>query len=174
MLDQRTSVENQNTLEERESAKKPTDGFGVCSAAENIPQSSSRSRNIQRSSRKVSSTLHVQHSSEQRRQDLGHLRHHRVVERHCLCCASSRVRAARHTERHPRHADHKQLSDPQSKRPRPASAAFSCPVPEFLLTSEVPTNSCTAPRVHGRITHQPEDDQYGGFGPDLQCYPPLS
>ena len=32
-------------------------------------------------------------------------------------------------------------------------------------------NSCTSPRRHGRITHQPED---AGSGPDLSCYPPLS
>ena len=38
----------------------------------------------------------------------------------------------------------------------------------------MPGNSCTAPRRHGSITHQPEDAPYGGFGPDLPCYPPLS
>ena len=64
---------------------------------------------------------------------------------------------------------------PLSKRPKPASAAFSCPEPEFLLAAHVPVNSCAAPRRHGRITHQPEDVWYGGwFGPDLPCYPPLS
>ena len=35
-------------------------------------------------------------------------------------------------------------------------------------------NSCTAPRRHGRITHQPEGLANGGFGPDLSCDPPLS
>ena len=40
---------------------------------------------------------------------------------------------------HPRHADHKQLSDPQSKGPRPASEAFSFPEPEFLLAANVPS-----------------------------------
>ena len=37
-----------------------------------------------------------------------------------------------------------------------------------------PVNSCTAPRRHGRTTHQPEDVPYGGYGPDLPCHPPLS
>ena len=35
--------------------------------------------------------------------------------------------------------------------------AFPCPEPEFLLAAHVPMSSCTAPRRHGRITHQPED-----------------
>ena len=46
---------------------------------------------------------------------------------------------------HPRQADHKQLSDPQSKGPRPASAAFSFPEPEFLLAAQVP--SCVTKNV---------------------------
>ena len=33
-------------------------------------------------------------------------------------------------------------------------------------------NSCTSQRRHGRITHQPDDAPYGGFVPDLPCYPP--
>ena len=33
---------------------------------------------------------------------------------------------------------------------------------------------CTAPRRHGIITHQPEDVPFGGFRPELSCYPPLS
>ena len=35
----------------------------------------------------------------------------------------------------------------QSKRPRLASAAFSCPEPQFLLSACVPVNSCTAPET---------------------------
>ena len=54
------------------------------------------------------------------------------------------------------------MSDPQSKRPRLASATCSCPEPEFLLAF-VPVSSCTVPPRHGKITHQPEDVPYGGI-----------
>ena len=74
----------------------------------------------------------------------------------------------------PGRVDHRQLSDAQRKRPRPALAVVSCTEPEFLLAASVPANSCTAARCHGRTTHQPEDVPYGRFGPDLPCYPPLS
>ena len=60
--------------------------------------------------------------------------------------------------------------DPQSKRPRPASAAFLRPGLEFLLAACVPMNSSTAPRRHGRITHQspPSGPSYPQFSlPDL-------
>ena len=79
-----------------------------------------------------------------------------------------------HTDRHPARADPKQLSSPQSKRPRPTPAAFSCSGPEFHLAANVPVNSCTVPRRHGSIHHPPEDILYGGIGPDLPCYPPPS
>ena len=46
--------------------------------------------------------------------------------------------------------NHKQLFDPHSKRPRPASVAFSCPGPELLLAADVTVNSCTVPRLHGK------------------------
>ena len=67
------------------------------------------------------------------------------------------------------------MSDRQSKRPRPASAAFSCPAAEFPLAASVPVtvSSCTVPRHHGRLTNEPEDVPYGGFCPDLPCHPPL-
>ena len=42
---------------------------------------------------------------------------------------------------------------------------------EFHLAAHVPRSSCTSPRRHGRLTHQPEDALYGGSGPDLPCYP---
>ena len=59
-------------------------------------------------------------------------------------------------------------------RLRPASTAFSCPETEFLLAASKPVNSCTVPRRHGRMTHQPQDVPYGGCGPDLPCHSPLS
>ena len=77
------------------------------------------------------------------------------------------------TARHPRRTDHRQFSDPQDKRPRPASAVFSSPGNEFLLTVHASLNSRTVPRCHGRITHQPEDVPHGGFDPHLPCCPPL-
>ena len=40
--------------------------------------------------------------------------------------------------------------------------------------ADVPVSSRRVPRRHGRITQQPEDVPHGGFGPDLQCYPPRS
>ena len=49
-----------------------------------------------------------------------------------------------------------------------------CPGLEFLMTAYVPVKSCRVPRRHGRTTHQTEDTPFGGFGPDLPCYPPLS
>ena len=82
--------------------------------------------------------------------------------------------ADRHTDRHPGRVVHNQLSDLQSKRPRPASAAFPCPEPEFLLAAHVAGNSCTTPRSHVRIIHLPEDVPYRGFDPHLPCHPPLS
>ena len=74
----------------------------------------------------------------------------------------------------PAPARHKLLADPQSKIPglhRPPSRGAG---PEFSLVAHVQVNSSTAPRRHGRIPHPPEDVPYGGFGPDLPCYPPLS
>ena len=64
-----------------------------------------------------------------------------------LCCCSScctllKVVSTLHSTvsaTHPKQADHKQLSDPQSKGPRPASATFSSPEPEFLLAANVPS-----------------------------------
>ena len=44
----------------------------------------------------------------------------------------------------------------------------------FFLAAQVPVNSNTVPRRHGRITHQPDDAPYGGRGPDLPSNPPLS
>ena len=44
---------------------------------------------------------------------------------HLLCCAQGRGDAAHNTDRHPSRVDHMQVSEPQSKRPTPASAAFS-------------------------------------------------
>ena len=38
----------------------------------------------------------------------------------------------------------------------------------------MPVNSCTALGRHGRISHQPEDVQYGGFGPNRPCCHSLS
>ena len=67
---------------------------------------------------------------------------HMVAEYLCILG----VHAAHHTERHLRRADHRQLSDLQSKRPTPASAAFSCHGPVFLLTAYVSVMSCTVPR----------------------------
>ena len=90
-----------------------------------------------------------------------------------LCCARGRGHAAHHADRHPSRVDRKQLSDTQSKRPRLASAAFSCPEAEFLMAACVPMNSCTAPRRHERISHQPEDASCGRCGPDRPCCPPL-
>ena len=52
-----------------------------------------------------------------------------------LCCARGRGAAAHRTDRHTKRVDHKQLSESQSKRPRPASTAFSCPDPEVLLAA---------------------------------------
>ena len=69
----------------------------------------------------------------------------------CVCFTVPEVHAAHHTESRPGRADHRQSSDPQSKRPKPASAGL-----QFLLTAYVPVSSCTVPRRHGRITHQPE------------------
>ena len=69
-----------------------------------------------------------------------------------------------------------ELTDPQSQETpglhRPRCLTHSGH--EFLLAAYVPMNSCTSPRRHGRITHQPQDAPYGGFGPDLPCYPPMS
>ena len=65
-------------------------------------------------------------------------------------------------------------STPQCKRPRSASAAFSSTGPEFTFAAHVSVDSCRTPKRHGRITHQPGNVQYGGFCPDLPCYPPLS
>ena len=47
-----------------------------------------------------------------------------------------------HTKRHPRRVDHRLLGDPQSKRPRPASAA--CPG-----LDDVTEDPCTVPRHYG-------------------------
>ena len=71
-------------------------------------------------------------------------------------------------------ARYKQLSDPQSKRPRPASTVCLMPGLELLLVAHVPVSSCTVPRRHGRINHEPEDVSQGGFGQDLPHYPPMS
>ena len=75
--------------------------------------------------------------------------------------AVSRLGPRCRTGRHPRRVDHRQLSDTQRTRGRPASDAFSCPGPQFLSAC-VPVKSCTLPS-HGRII-QPEDVPYGGFG----------
>ena len=83
-----------------------------------------------------------------------------------LRCAQGGDHAPHHTDRHPGRVDHWRLSDRQSKRPRPAPAAFSCPERELMLAAHVPVNSCTAPRRHGRVTHQPDEVPYGGFGPE--------
>ena len=64
----------------------------------------------------------------------------------CGCCGA-----------HSGRVDHKQLSDPESKRPQTASAALSCPEREFLVAACVPVKSRTAPRRHGMITHLPEN-----------------
>ena len=48
---------------------------------------------------------------------------------------------------------------PRSKRPRPASAFFSCPGPEIYLETNVGR--------HERTTHPQEDVPHGGFDPDL-------
>ena len=78
-------------------------------------------------------------------------------------------------DRHPKRVDHRQLSSTQSKRPKPPSAAFTCPEPYFFFgAAHVPVNSCTAPRRLGKITRQPEEVPYGRFGSDPPCYPPLS
>ena len=70
----------------------------------------------------------------------------------------------------PRRVDHRQLSDPQNKRPKPASSAFSCPEPEF--------SPCASELVHSPETSWKDNPTnqrtLGGFGPDLPCYPPLS
>ena len=66
------------------------------------------------------------------------------------------------------------MSDHHGERPKPASTAFSCPEAEFRLAVCVQVNSCKAPRRNGWKTRQPEDVPYGGFGPDLPCYPPMS
>ena len=89
-----------------------------------------------------------------------------------LCCAQRRGHAAHCTDRHPRWVDHRQLAFLQTKRFRACIAACSRTEPQFLLAAYVPMNSCTAPRRHGKITHQPEDVPYG-CGPDLPCHPPL-
>ena len=83
------------------------------------------------------------------------------------CCAvlEGRGHAAHHTDRHQRRVDHRRWSDPQSKRPEPAPAAFSCPEPEFLLAAHAPRDSCTSSRRHGKITHHPEDVLYGAARP---------
>ena len=97
-----------------------------------------------------------------------------VPRPHKFSRAEGRSHPARPTDHHPGRVEHRQLSDPKSKRPKPASAAFSCLEPEFHLAVHVVVNSCTAPRRRGRTTHQSEDVPYGGFGPDLPCYPLLS
>ena len=53
--------------------------------------------------------------------------------------------------------------DPGLQRPR----CLRHSGPEFLLAASVPEDSCTSPRRHGSITHQPQDAAYGGFGPVL-------
>ena len=63
--------------------------------------------------------------------------------------------AAHHTDRRQGRVDHRQLSDPKSKRPRPASGGLSCL--RLFLTAYVPENVLS-----------------GGCGPDLPCYPPPS
>ena len=63
--------------------------------------------------------------------------------------------ATHHTYRHPGRVDRKQLSDRQNKRPKPASAAFARPQPEYLLAASWGR--------HGRITHQTDDVPYKGF-----------
>ena len=84
------------------------------------------------------------------------------------CCDVLKVGATLlHTDHHPGRVDHKRLSDPESRRPQTASAAFSCPEPEFLVAACVPVNSRTAPGRHGMITHLPEDV------PE-PCHPPVS
>ena len=45
----------------------------------------------------------------------------------------------------------------EQERPKPPSAAFSCPGPEFLLLPYASVNSGTSRRRHGRITHQPQN-----------------
>ena len=53
---------------------------------------------------------------------------------------------------------------------RPASHALTL---EFLLAASVPVNSCTSPRRHGKITHEPEASCTEGFAqtcrPILHC-----
>ena len=63
---------------------------------------------------------------------------------------------------------------PQGKRPgllRPRCLiAWAWIPPDNIYASD----SCISPRRHGRITHQPQDVPFGGFGLDLPCKPPLS
>ena len=76
-----------------------------------------------------------------------------VVDHSCCCCAVLNVGVALLTTLIATQgvADHKQLSDSQSKRSRPAPAAVACPEPEILLAAFVPVNSCTSSRLHRRI-----------------------
>ena len=77
-------------------------------------------------------------------------------------CLRSGPHVAHRTERHPGRADHKESSDPKSKRLRPASAGeLSCPGSECPLAATAPVHSCTVPRRHGRITHRQEDVPWG-------------
>ena len=77
-------------------------------------------------------------------------------------CLRPGPHVAHRTERHPGRADHKESSDPKSKRLRPASAGeLSCPRSECPLAATAPVHSCTVPRRHGRITHRQEDVPWG-------------
>ena len=67
-------------------------------------------------------------------------------------CTHGRAHAAHHSERHLGRVDHRQLCDPQSKRPKPAQAPFSCPGPEFLLAACASVNSCRVWRRRGSMT----------------------
>ena len=51
----------------------------------------------------------------------------------------------------------------QSKRPSMHRPPFSCPEPKLFLAANVPMNSCTVPRRHGRKTHQPENAPYSSW-----------
>ena len=77
-----------------------------------------------------------------------------------MCLRS--VHAADHTERHTGRVNRRQLPDTQSKRPRPASAFFWCPEPEFLLAANVPENTCTTLDAMGG---KPTIGRPYGFGP---------
>ena len=92
------------------------------------------------------------------------------IPQYCLVCCVVLLQSGLQCSPHPApprvwRAGRRWIADPQSN---------SYSGLEFHLAACVPVNSCTAPRRHGRITHQPEDAPYGGFGSSLPCCPPLS